>query len=249
MPAPEVKPAVEPAAKTTAAAFAAGLKAGAGSVFALVLTGAYISIGALAHDTGFSLLWVTVSTVLVWAAPAQVIIISSLGAGAAPLEAAIAVCLSGIRLLPMVVALLPVLKSARTRLHDLILPAHFTAVSVWVETLRLAPQWPRENRVAFGNGLGSGLMIVSLLATVVGYSLAAALPRIAVAAMLFLTPMSFLVSMLRANRLLSDRLAYVFGLVLGPVFAWQAIGLDLLWTALIGGSAAYAIHRLREKLR
>jgi predicted branched-subunit amino acid permease len=48
-------------------------------------------VGALAHDYGFSLEWVLLSTVLVWTAPAQVILLSALGAGASPLEAALAV--------------------------------------------------------------------------------------------------------------------------------------------------------------
>ena len=83
--------------------------------------------------------WLALSTVLVWAGPAQVILISALGTGAAPIEAAIAVSLSAIRLFPMVVALLPMLRGPGTRLRDLLLPTHFTSVSMWVESLRLLP--------------------------------------------------------------------------------------------------------------
>ena len=53
--------------------------------------------------------------ILVWAAPAQVILISALGAGAPLIEVAIAVSLSAIRLFPMVVALLPLLRGPGTR--------------------------------------------------------------------------------------------------------------------------------------
>jgi hypothetical protein len=63
--------------------------AAAGSVFMIVLVGTYISIGALAHDLGFPVVWVVFSTILIWAAPAQVILITSLAAGTAPLEAGI----------------------------------------------------------------------------------------------------------------------------------------------------------------
>ena len=108
-------------------------------MFFLVLAGTYIGIGALAHDFGFCAWWLALSTVLVWAAPAQVILISALGGGAPLLEVALAVTLSAIRLFPMVVALLPLLRGERTRLRDLLLPAHFTSVSMWVESLRLLP--------------------------------------------------------------------------------------------------------------
>jgi hypothetical protein len=37
--------------------------------------------------------------------------------------------------------------------------------------------------------------------------------------------------------------------VLGPLLAWWHVGLDLLWTGIVGGSVAYGIHRLREALK
>jgi predicted branched-subunit amino acid permease len=244
-----VSPAPARPPKPNAGAFVDGLRAASVSVFMIVLVGSYISIGALAHDLGFPIVWTVLSTVLIWAAPAQVILITSLGAGAAPLEAALAVGLSGLRLLPMVVALLPVLRTTKSRVKDLILPAHFTAVSMWVETLRLTPALPRENRIAFANGLGVGLAAGAIGSTIVGYYLAGVLPPTLVAAMLFLTPMSFLTSAMRNARLLSDKAAYVIGVVMAPLLAYEQIGLDLLWTGLIGGSAAYALHRVREMLR
>ena len=97
---------------TPFAAYLAGYRAAWLSVFAYVLFGTYIGIGALGYDFGFSLLWVLLSTVLIWAGPAQVILISTLGGGAALIEVAIAVGLSGVRLLPMVVSLLPMLRDA-----------------------------------------------------------------------------------------------------------------------------------------
>ena len=74
------------------------------------------------------------ATLLIWAAPAQVILISTLGS-ASLIEVALAVSLSSVRFMPMVVALLPMLKDANTRPHQLILPAHLTAISAWVEAM------------------------------------------------------------------------------------------------------------------
>jgi predicted branched-subunit amino acid permease len=90
------------AATSTSANFLAGVKSAILSVFFLVLAGTYIGIGALAHDFGFSSWWLALSSILVWAAPAQVILVSALGNGASLIEAAIAVTLSAIRLFPMV---------------------------------------------------------------------------------------------------------------------------------------------------
>jgi hypothetical protein len=65
------------------------------------------------------------------------------------------VTISGIRLLPMVVSVLPMLRSPGTRMRQLILPSHFVAVTVWVESFRLLPHVPRERRIAFVNGLAA----------------------------------------------------------------------------------------------
>ena len=88
------------------AAFFAGAKTAVTSVFMLVLAGTYIGIGALTHDFGLSSWWLATSTVLVWAAPAQVILITTVTTGAALFEIALAVTLSAVRLFPMVVALM-----------------------------------------------------------------------------------------------------------------------------------------------
>jgi predicted branched-subunit amino acid permease len=250
-PAPQPSPSLASGRppKRNTVAFADGLRAACVSVFMIVLIGSYISIGALAHDLGFAMPWVVLSTLLIWAAPAQVILITSLGAGAPPLEAGLAVGLSGMRLLPMVVALLPVLSTAKTRARELVLPAHFTAVSMWIESLRLTPALPRENRIAFANGLAVGLVCAAMASSLVGYYLAGVLPQELVAAMLFLTPMSFLTSAWRNARVLSDKIAYVAGVVMAPLLAYEQIGLDLLWTGLIGGTGAYGLHRLREALQ
>jgi predicted branched-subunit amino acid permease len=242
MPPDQVAPA-------TTAPFLRGFLTGWRSVFAYVLFGTFVGIGALGHDFGFSLVWMLLSTALIWAAPAQVILISALGTGASTIEAAVAVTLSGVRLLPMVVALLPMLRTPTTRTQDLILPAHFTAISMWVESLRLIPGVPRDERIAFCNGLSTALVLSATFGTGVGFYLAGSLPRIYAAALLFLTPLVFMVSVVRNSRVLVERLAFALGLVLAPVLAMLNVGLDLLWSGIIGGSIAYLIYRLRRAAR
>jgi predicted branched-subunit amino acid permease len=239
-------PSLEPQPRSATAAFFAGVAAAWRSVLAYVLIGTYVGIAALAHDFGFSLWWVVASTLLVWAGPAQVILISALGAGATPVETALAVGLSSARLLPMVVSLLPLIKTPQTRGRDLVLPAHLTAISMWIESLRLLPGWPRATRIPFANGLGVGFMLAAQAGTVIGFYLAAALPPILTAGLLFLTPMSFLISTTRNCRLVSDWLALALGIVLGPVLAAWDVGLDLLWTGIVAGTVAYGVGRLRR---
>ncbi len=243
MSTPDHSPKPNP---SSTAAFFAGARSALTSVFFLVLAGTYIGIGALAHDFNLSAWWLTLSTLLVWASPAQVILVSTFGAGAAPIEVALAVALSAIRLFPMVVALLPLLRGPATRLRDLLLPAHFTSISMWVESMRLLPGMPRERRIAFCNGLSVGYMSTAGAFGLVGYYLAAGLPPLFAGALLFLTPLSFLISTARNSRQVLDRLALALGLIIGPLLTYWHIGLDLMWTGVVGGSLAYGIHRLRQ---
>jgi predicted branched-subunit amino acid permease len=235
----------DPAMPSHMSAFFAGVRASYLSVFVFVLVGTYVGIAALAQDYGFSLGWLMASTVLVWAGPSQVIMISALGGGATLAETAIAVSLSCVRFLPMVVALLPLMKGPKTRTRDLLLPAHFTAASMWVESFRLLPAVPPERRIAYCNGLGVGFMSCGLLGCIIGYLLTASLPPLLTAALLFLTPMSFLVSTARNARSLTDRLALALGLIICPLLVYAEIGLDLMWTGIIAGTVAYGVHRLR----
>src|SRR5246127_1519253 len=231
------------------AVFFAGFRAAWRSVLAYVVIGTYVGIGALTHDFGFGLGWAVASTALVWAGPAQVILVSALGAGAAPVETALAVGVSSARLLPMVISLLPLIRRPQTPYRALVLPAHLTAVTMWIGALRLLAQLPREARIAFANGVGFGFMAAAQAGTLIGYYLATSLTPLLTAGLLFLTPVSFLISTTRNCRLMSDWLALAFGLVLGPLMAAWQVGLDLLWSGIVAGSLAYGIHRLREALK
>ena len=228
-------------------AFAWGLRSVTSTVLTLVLFATYLGIGALAHDTHFSLGWVLASTLLVWAGPAQIILISTLGSGATVLQAAIAVTVSAIRLFPMVVSVLPMIRTPRTKRRELLLVTHFIAVTLWVECFRLLPQVPRERRIAFTHGLGVGLVSVCLVATTIGYGLAANLPELFGAAILLLTPLAFLLSTARNCRQLADILALALGLALFPLAAQLHTGVDILISGVSAGTIAYGVHWWREQ--
>lgn len=226
--------------------FILGCRTAATSVFCFVIGFTYIGFGALVHEYGFSLGWAMLSTALQWAGPAQVILVTALGAGTSLIEISVAVALSSVRLLPIVVALLPIVKTERTRPWQLILPVHYMAISVWVETIRMAPVIPRGERIAFVNGLGFFLLVLGVVATALGYYMQALLPAMFGAAAMFITPISFLVSTARNARLLLEKVALGLGLVLGPLFAFSKIEFDLLWTGIIGGTLAYGVHRVQR---
>jgi predicted branched-subunit amino acid permease len=217
------------------------------TILTAVLFATYVGIGALAHDTHFSLFWALLSTALIWAGPAQIILLAALGSGATVIQAALAVGVSGIRLFPMVVSVLPMLRATGTRKRQLILPSHFIAVTLWVECFRLLPMVPRDRRIVFVNGLGTGLVVICLTATWTGYHLAANLPPLFGAAILLLTPLAFLLSTARNCKQPADVVALVLGLALFPVVSWFDTGVDILISGISAGTIAYGVHRWRRR--
>ncbi|WP_454917546.1 AzlC family ABC transporter permease [Xanthobacter sediminis] len=213
------------------------------SVPALVLFASYVGFGALLQGVGFPLGAGVLSTLLIWALPAQVILIGGLSAGSALPALAFAITLSSMRLLPMVVSVAPYMRGPRRSTFVELLCAHYVAMTLWVEGLRLLPHLPGEGRVPFILGLGNMLVFISMTGTAAGYLMAGSLSGPLAALLLFLTPLSFSVLMVRNAAALTDWLALAAGFVLMAFVAGLDGGLDLLIAGVGGGSLAYAAGR------
>jgi predicted branched-subunit amino acid permease len=216
------------------------------SPLAIVLWSSYVGFGGLLHDVGFPLGAGVFATLAIWALPAQLLLVGGFVAGTATLAIAFAVGLSSMRMLPLVVSILPYLRG-HSRIGTQLLAAHFVAVSGWVEGMRHLPALPAAVRMPFFFGLGSTFVGGSAVASIIGFYLAGSLPRPLALGLLFLTPISFLLALMRNARDRVDHLSLAFGLALAPVMALYAGTLDLLWTGILGGSAAFLVHRLKRR--
>jgi predicted branched-subunit amino acid permease len=227
--------------------FLRGAWAAATSIQGAVLFAAMIGFGGLCRGVDFPLGAALLSVLLVWALPAQVLLVGGYAAGNAAPAIALAVGLSSVRLFPMAASLIPYLRGQRSGMGAQMLAAHFVAVTAWVEGMRRLPELPLDGRLPFFLGLGSTLVLSSAVSTLIGFQLASALPIWLAAGLLFLTPLSFLIQLANNARDLVDRLALGFGLVLAPFIAEVGGRLDLLWTGLVGGGAAWALHRFLKR--
>src|ERR671916_2794650 len=69
-----------------------------------------IGIGSLARDAGFPAGAAVISTLFIWASPAQAILFVSIAAGTSLPAIGLAICLSSIRFLPMTMSILPLVR-------------------------------------------------------------------------------------------------------------------------------------------
>jgi predicted branched-subunit amino acid permease len=222
-----------------------GVRAGMTSLQGIVLFAGFIGFGGLIRDIGFPLGAALLSTILVWALPAQLLIVGGFAAGSPAPVIALAVGLSSVRFFPIVASIMPMIRG-KSGLGTQLFASHFVAVSAWVESIRLIPPLPAHARMPFFLGLSNYFLWGSVVTTVIGYLLAGTLPQALANGLVFLTPISFLLQLIRNARDLVDRLALVLGLALTPVFAQFGGSLDLLWIGLIGGFAAYGIARWKR---
>ncbi len=203
-----------------------------------------LGVGSLARDAGHPIGAAMLSTVVVWAAPAQLIMYAALASGGLLVAAAIAVAFSAIRLLPMTLAILPYLRRPGQSVVTQLGLAHLVAATAWIEGMRRLPTMPEEERVPFFVAFALTCMVVSTGMTAAGFLLVGALPRPLAAGILCLTPIYFTVSMTGAARGVGDWLAVGLGLALLPL-AQMAVGrdFDILVVGLVGGTAAYLVGR------
>ena len=143
---------------------------------AWIVSLALMGIGPMARDIGFPALAAILSTLLMWAGPAQMIFFGMLSAGASLTAVAIAVTLSAIRLLPMAVSIIPLLRHSKPSHGTLIYVSHLVAVTAWVEGIRRLPSMPPEERLPYFLGFGTACMILATILTGLGYFLAGTVP-------------------------------------------------------------------------
>jgi predicted branched-subunit amino acid permease len=216
--------------------------------FILCLT--FLGFGALASETGISLLNTLFMAVFIFALPGQVVLVDEMARGASVVTAAIAVTATAVRLLPMTVSLLPVIRDRTGPKWLEFLVAYFVAITYWVEAMRRTPRHPRPLRAAYTLGIAAALVLASSIGAAGGFLLAANVPRPVAAALLFLTPMYFLLSLVASSRSRADLLPIAAGLGFGPVLHLAVPDWDLLLTGLVGGTLSFAATRWwRRKAR
>jgi len=213
------------------------------SVPAAVLFGSALGFGALARDGGLSLAQAAFITASMQALPNQVVLIDQLARNETVLAAALAVAVTAVRLLPMTVTLVPLLGGRDRRPMLALLAVHFVAVTNWVEARRRLPSTALQARLPRYLGFGVATTAVALTGTVAGHIAAGHVPTVVAAALLLMTPLYFLLSLLATSQSRVDLVAIAMGCGLAPLLHVVAPGFDLLATGLIGGTLAFLLGR------
>jgi predicted branched-subunit amino acid permease len=225
-------------ASSPAKAFLQGLRAFY-SVAACVLFATALGFGALARDTGFTLGHTAFLALTMFALPNQVVLIDQLARGASVAAAALAVTLAAVRLFPMVATTMPHVRGTKRRPVLEMIAAHFVAITTWIEGARRLPAIPQDLRLPHHLGIGVAVCGMMVAGSVTGYLLSVGMPAAVSAALVFTTPLYFILSLVATARARLEVSAVVLGCAVAPLFYLLVPGLDLLVTGLVGGTAAF----------
>lgn len=229
--------------RSKAAWFLNGMR-GIVSVPALILMTSFVGFAGLASGAGISLAQTLFMVAIVWALPSKVVLVGSIIAGSSLPATFIAVTLSAMRLMPMVAALVPEIRTKKTPTWLLLILSHFVAITAWVYTMQKIDTIPREGRIAYFAGMAGTLCVANIVIVAIVYNLVPELPTVVAAALFFLTPIYFLTSLWASARERVIHIAMVLGLFSAPVFHRISAEFDILYAGIIGGTVAFAIDRL-----
>ncbi len=215
---------------------------------AITICFSLIGIGGIVRDIGYPMMAGVLSSALMWAGPAQVLLFGSIASGTALPLAAFAVLFSSLRFLPMTIALMPLINDPRRPTWQLLLAAHLIAITNWVEGMRRLPNEPKDARFPYFVGFATVVLMSGTIATGIGYYLVGALPGVLAAALLFTTPMFFAVNLVAPVRRWQEALPIVLALSLTPAATWL-VGkdYDLVAAGLVAGTLAYLADRAARR--
>lgn len=225
------------------AAWRGGFREALGSP-ALVLGAGYVGFGALARDADISLLLAAVSTLSIFALPAQIAMIELWQGGAAFVPLVLAVMMTSARFLPMAATLLPSLRHPRWSAPHYVFAAHCIAMTGWAVAMRRAPQMAADQRLPFFCAFTIALWAASLAGTVLGYFLSGLFTGLLTLGLVFLNPIYFLLILIRETRTRLGIVSLLCGALAGPPAHLLVPDWSLILGGVLAGLAAFAILEL-----
>lgn len=217
------------------------------SLPAIILMTSYVGFAAFALQAGLTRSEAVIMTLGVWALPSQMILVGSMLGGANIVASFLAVTLSAIRMMPMVASIVPEMRTQKTPVWLLLFLSHFIAITSWVFATTHLRDVPRRHRVAFFAGFGLTLTCSNAAIVGISYGIVSQFPPVVAGALFMLTPVYFISSIWASSRQFVVKLAFIIGIVAGPLMALVAPQFDVLIAGLGGGTVAYVIDRYRRQ--
>jgi predicted branched-subunit amino acid permease len=215
----------------------------AAGVPAAVLAAGYLGFGALAAAHDVPLAFALAATAVIWALPAQLILLEMHTLGAPFVATVLTVVLSSARFLPMTLMLMPLMRAERHRRWHYYVAAQLLALTGWTMAVARFPRIGQAERLPWFFGFALVCMAASVLATAAGYMIADRLTPLARTGLVFMAPMYYLLILTGGVRDRPAGLGLAFGALAGPLAYLAAPQWSVLIGGFAGGTLAYLVMR------
>jgi len=215
---------------------------------ALALFTTMVGFGAISRESGLDVFVTLAATLLIWGMPGQIAFVDLYAAGAGGVVIFTAVALANLRMLPMTVSGLPMM---RLNDHAVGFPArvgiaHLLAVTGWAQLTAAQNKVPPMGVLPYYIGFVAVIYVAASAGTVFGYYLSDLLPQPAIRVAVYATPL-YLLLLVAGARHWGNRLAVLLGALLGPM-TYPVLGdWCILAAGLGGGTMAVLIARRRAR--
>ena len=212
---------------------------------AVAMAAGFVGFGAIVRDTGLDLAQAMATTAGMTQAPAQIVMIETAQAGAGLAGVFLAVAFIGVRILPMAISLMPILRPGARGQAELYAGVFVLATMSWTHSMRRCPDLPADQRMPYFWGVALSNLVVVVAGTAAGHTLAGTVAPEIVLGLIFLTPVFFMLLFVAESPDRSGVAALALGAVLGPAIHLVSPEWSVLAGGILAGTAAYMLGRSR----
>lgn len=216
---------------------------------AQAMTAAFVGFGAIVNDVGLTLWQGLASSGTIALIPAQMAMADLFRSGAGLLAILLAVAFISARLLPMSMSLMPLLREGTRRPALLYLAAFPLASTAWAYATRRCPDLPLDQRLPYYLAFAFANIGVIIFATWLGFALADWLPSGITAALVFVTPVFFMLLFTTEAPNRACHYALALGAIAGPLLYGFTPEWSVLLSGLAAGTLGFALDEIGRRVR
>ena len=211
------------------------------------MSAAFVGFGAIVNDVGLTLWQGLAAAGTMALIPAQMAMVDLYQAGAGLVAILLAVAFISARLLPMSMSLMPVLRDGTRRPWVLYLAAFPLASTAWAYASRHCPDLPPDQRLPYFLSFALANIGIIVVATWLGFALADWLPAEITAALVFVTPVFFVLLFIAESPHRAGLYALAFGAVAGPALYTVSPEWSVLLSGVTAGTLGFAVGRMGKR--
>ena len=207
----------------------------------------FFAYGTQSRLADFSAMEHFLSTSIVYAVPGMLALVELTASSSSLLNITVSVLLVNLRLMPMTMSLVPLIRTGKTWRDTLVI--HFVALTTWLTYFNHHSKIQKEKRGSFYVRLALTIWVISNCLGLVGYYVAGVVPDTVLTGLIFSNPLYFMCLLLGQMHKLQNFLAISVGALLLPIMIIYFADWSVLASGMIGGTIVYIFMNVKKEIK